>query len=642
MKNRLVKIIILHLMFLTAYAASETIAELEKKADEHFTAKEFNSAIALWMDILNRDPDNDRVQKKIETVFEIKQKKDLTLERARLDFRISRDKLQDDKQLNEGIKRGKASIENFISAYRLDPNDSKMQQMIEEMRLLEQEVKAAEEKEKVAWQKRERARQLKELASAEMKLKNPDYGLALKYWKEVLDIFPNDVEAAEGERRSKIAIDNIIKYEKIREFISRGDDLFRQENYTQARAEFQQALSLDTKNREARDKISAVDDKILSARNFEQRKSQAENYYLSGIRNINENNFDAAKDDFESALALIENYRDSKEKLASLDRLQADYKRRMEQNRLNTINREFQSGLLSFQDGRYREAIYSFETTIRLDPGNDMAKQYLERARDGQKNLEEETVDRNSPYYDIVQSLSASGKKLYDSGDFIESKKRWGKILDLFPSNRMAKEYILKCDYRINPELFKVATEDTVKKGKDDLKARRFELALSKFELIKAASPDYPGLDNLIAQAKAGAKRPEVNLAAVDRNEIEARYRRGLVLFQQGGKDNYQKALTEFKWIVGRDPNHIQALTGINRIESQLRGGGQIQEAGGGRKLTPEQERVVKKHYYAGIGFYSNNDYNNAIAEWRKVLAVDPNHIQARSNIRKCLALMAR
>jgi len=50
----------------------------------------------------------------------------------------------------------------------------------------------------------------------------------------------------------------------------------------------------------------------------------------------------------------------------------------------------------------------------------------------------------------------------------------------------------------------------------------------------------------------------------------------------------------------------------------------------------------VRKHYFSGINYYSNNDFNRAIAEWRKVLAIDPNHAKAQNNIRRCLALMGQ
>ena len=50
----------------------------------------------------------------------------------------------------------------------------------------------------------------------------------------------------------------------------------------------------------------------------------------------------------------------------------------------------------------------------------------------------------------------------------------------------------------------------------------------------------------------------------------------------------------------------------------------------------------MRKYYYSGINYYSNNDFKRAIDEWRKVLAIDPSHDRAKNNIRKTLVLLGR
>jgi tetratricopeptide (TPR) repeat protein len=48
----------------------------------------------------------------------------------------------------------------------------------------------------------------------------------------------------------------------------------------------------------------------------------------------------------------------------------------------------------------------------------------------------------------------------------------------------------------------------------------------------------------------------------------------------------------------------------------------------------------VRELYFRGINYYSANRYQDAIAEWRKVLAIDPNHEKAKNNIRQTLILL--
>ena len=58
--------------------------------------------------------------------------------------------------------------------------------------------------------------------------------------------------------------------------------------------------------------------------------------------------------------------------------------------------------------------------------------------------------------------------------------------------------------------------------------------------------------------------------------------------------------------------------------------------------LTEKQRELVNKYYNNGIIYYTSNNFQKAMQEWRKVLAIDPGNIKARNNIRKVLAFMER
>jgi len=59
-------------------------------------------------------------------------------------------------------------------------------------------------------------------------------------------------------------------------------------------------------------------------------------------------------------------------------------------------------------------------------------------------------------------------------------------------------------------------------------------------------------------------------------------------------------------------------------------------------RLTDKQRQMVRTYYYSGINYYTNNNFDKAIQEWRKVPAIDPGHEKARNNIRKSLVLLGR
>lgn len=646
MKNKNKTAIVIFFLILSASFGlrSETIEEMDKKAQEAYEKKEFNQAIALWLSILDIDTENDKIQKKIEMIYEIKQKKDLALQKAKLNYSFARGVLKTD------FKSAKAfalsSFDNYITAYRIDPKDEELQNIKEDMKRLEDEIRVEEEKERLSRANRERRERL--LAEAVKFMDEKKYPEALKNWEEILSFFPQDKDADEGRRKCQMAIDNKIKFEKINNFMAKGKELLIKKDLNAARLEFVQVLSLDPRNREAKDFIEQIDEKFEAARMGEQRKQQAENLYQSGIDNLKRSRFDEAQEDFENSLAFIKDYKDARERIKTIPALKKQFQEMENAKKFERINREFQDGLIALSEGRYKDAIAAFDTTLVLDPKNERARGYLKQAKEAQSLAEEEVVDENSPYYNIVNTIILSGKRLYNSGNYDESRKNWNNILKLFPKNRIATEYLLRCELKLNPEAFKTFAVRVLEEGNDLLKKKQPKQALKKFELIRSIAPDYPGIDKLIAQTgitkEAGiGGGGAAALTPAERGDLERRYRIAINLYQQGGKENSEKALTELQFIAKRDPDNIKAVISANKIEAELRfGPAKGGDVPGKKQLTAEQKELAKKFYYSGISYYSNNNFNKAVDEWRKVLAIEPDNIKAKNNIRKTLILLGK
>ena len=633
---------------------AQSVKNMDDEAQKHFENKEFSKAVALWLNILDLDPENAEIQRKIEMLYDMKQRKDIELEKAKYNFRVARRDLiknRDDNislkdaqsNLNESREKASVAFESFIIAYRIDPKDPEMQLLRDEMEKLEKYIVSEDTRLKVTIAQREKAEALKALAIAAMDERR--YQDSLGHWEEILAFLPQNIEAIEGKRQAELAIENAIRYESIRRYMASGVALFNQDEFNLARQEFINVLQLDPANTAADEYIDRIDERLNEKRRLEQRMRQAEIFYASGINNIRENNFNEARDDFENAIALVPDYKDSRARLSSLPGLRREFERRERERRLRLIDTEFQNGLIALTQQQYQEAISAFEKTLNLDPENQLAAVYIQRAKEALKQIEEEIVDDNSPYFDLVNSLVVSGEKLFNEGKYEESKKRWEKILELFPKNRKATEFVLKCEMKLNPERRETFAQRLVGEGNELLGKKEFRDAKTKFELVKSFYPEYPDIDNLIARSERGRGSTgggTVSLGSADRNELERRYRLGMTYYQRGGAGNLNRALTELRWVVARDPENIKAIVGVNRIEAQLRSGTSSASTVSQKGLTPEQEALVRTYYYRGINYYSNNDFNRAIAEWRKVLAIDPNHVNARNNIRRTLVLLGR
>ena len=614
----------------------DTVDEIDERAEKYYKEKDFNRAISEWLSILEIDPNNEEIQKKIESVYDEKHRKDTAVQVSKIQLRLAKRAL--DISLKETNNRYDIAWNNLVTAYRIDPKDPELQDLRDDMQAFKKTLDIENRKTRLSDAMRQQYYSLLPVAREKMKLK--EYEEALKIWKELLTIVPLDTIAGEGKRQAELAIQNRLKYERLMVMLDSAITLFDNKKYQEAELGFKQVLNIDPENKDAKSYLDKLNEVLEEKRNIELVKTQAEQLYQSGIDNVKKKQFDRAREDFENVLSLIENYKDTAARMATLERLKKEYEEQQRVARLKTIDIQFEKGLISLNDAKYKDAIASFEEVLILDPNNDLAKKYIQTAKEAQDQIEEEAVTEDSPYYSIVNSLAVSGKVLYDKGDYSESRRRWEKILDLFPKNRLATEYLLKCNIRINPKAFNEFSERYIADGRAFLKDKNFRLALQKFEMIKSIQANYPGIDALIATAKTGIGTKAPANVNVPVEEIERRTRLGIDYYRKGGEDNMKLALQQFKWINTNDPENTNALIYMNKIESQLRV--TAGEPAAAQKLNPRQQRLVSTYYNKGINYYFNNKFDQAIGEWRKVLAIDPTNEKAKMNIRRCLALLKR
>ncbi len=635
----IIAFIVIVISFLTATSIKpqvqnkQLIDNYNKQAIEYYNKKDLTKAIIEWLKILEIDPNNEDAQRNIELVYEEKHKKDISFQKAKLYYRLSRKVLPED--IDAAKNNSNIAIEHFIVAYRLDPNDPELQILKDELKLLSDEIKLELAKKRLSEEIKKKYYAL--LSEAQILMNEKRYEDAIKVWDEMLRLVPLDAVAGEGKRQAELAINNRLKFEKIMALIATGEEFFKQEKYIDSRNEFVQVLKLDEKNRVAKDYIAKIEDILDEKRTYEQRRLQAEQFYIAGVNNLKTYEFTQAQDNLENALVLIDNYKDARALLESIPQLKKEWEERQRLLRLQQIDKTFQEGLISLTEGRYRDAVSAFQATLTLDPKNELARRYLSTALDALRVEEEEIINENNPYYSIVQPLIESGKRLYNQGNIAESREQWVKILNLFPQNRMATEYLLRCDLAKNPESFQKFAEKIVNDGNKLLADKKYNEAFKKFDLIATIDPQYPEIQNLITQSKVGKRKTGGEVTDID---FRQRYNVALQLYQQGGKNNLEKALAEFKIINNKYPDNIQVAIIINKIESQLRF--RVAEQVQGKKLTPRQQELIREYYFKGINYYTNNQFDLAITEWRKVLAIDPDHEKAKNNIKKCLILLGR
>ncbi len=551
--------------------------------------------------------------------------------------RTQKEEKRKDSLLAEADSNTKDALGNFVAAYRIDPNDPELVRLREQMKILEEDLRNELNKRRIS---EEKIRQYNEFITiARGFVEQEKYEESIPEWKKALGIMPQDIYAKEELRKAELAVSNRIKFEKIKSLLAAGRVFFDAKKYPDSLAEYKQVISLDPKNRDALNYIARIEKLSYEIETSAKKRIQAEQFYQSGISNINSYDFDAALDDFNNTASLIPDYKDVQSRIRSIPQLKKNFADKLLRDKLVEIDKEFNNGLFYFSQANYKDALISFERTIKLDPNNETAIGFAKRVKEALKQQQEEVIDESSPYYDLVSSLIANGKILYEKGKYAESEENWRKILNLFPQNVIAAQYLARCQIKTDPRRFKEYIDKLASEGRELLDKKDNARALKKFEILKSVNPEYPDIANLIALASKKPVRQQANadLTATPQ-EIQDRYNEALAYYNRGGAANLRNARDNFRWIVDRDPENTKAIVALNRVEAELRASGTTVPVK--KTLTSEQEARVRELYFRGINYYSANRYQDAIAEWRKVLAIDPNNEKAKNNIRQTLILL--
>ncbi len=167
-------------------------------------------------------------------------------------------------------------------------------------------------------------------------------------------------------------------------------------------------------------------------------------------------------------------------------------------------------------------------------------------------------------------------------------------------------------------------------------RAGDWERALRAWSEVARLDPTDPG--PAAAQARW---RAELEAARTDSEQARAQadrarrqlqreetYTQALERYAQGDLDG---AETLCKKVLAADPSHRKAAELLRRIQLRREGP---------RRLSGAEEEEVRKAYLAGLTRFTEGDYEGAIAQWEKILQIDPGNQGARNNIAEAKARM--
>jgi len=145
-----------------------------------------------------------------------------------------------------------------------------------------------------------------------------------------------------------------------------------------------------------------------------------------------------------------------------------------------------------------------------------------------------------------------------------------------------------------------------------DYKKADYNGAIAKWEEVVKVRTDDVELKELIEEAKERiAKAKEKKIRGMEKH-----YNRAVAYYK---KRRWEEAMTELEEVLKLEPKHKQSGDLMKRIEEKI-------------WLTAQEGRkkMMDEYYNAGLAYFQNGEYEKAIAEFEKVLRLEPIHLQAQ------------
>ncbi|MCG2677838.1 AMIN domain-containing protein, partial [bacterium] len=272
--------------------------------------------------------------------------------------------------------------------------------------------------------------------------------------------------------------------------------------------------------------------------------------------------------------------------------------------------RRYEIGKGHYRREEFKEAIGALQEALKLNPKLSRAKNYIQKAELAikerekldkerievfkQKKIKEEEKKRQEARREAIEKHYAEGLGYYKEGKLIEAIEEWNKVLALEPEHKAGKE-IAKAE----EVLERIIGEKKIEKEEAERAKRRQEE---------------------LAKERRGAEEKR-KLIKERKSKIIAHYDQGKSHY---GKGEFEKALTNFQKVLALDPEHKGTEKYLAKCQKEI------------EKLKgKEARRKIADYFQKGEKFYREDKYLEAIDEFKKTLALNPEHVEARKYLTK-------
>jgi tetratricopeptide (TPR) repeat protein len=287
----------------------------------------------------------------------------------------------------------------------------------------------------------------------------------------------------------------------------------------------------------------------------------------------------------------------------------------------NLIQQEFESRVAVHRaqakqfelEGDYASALDEWQIALGYIPDDPEAIEGAARTRE-LLVAAQAAATRDAANQTLIATHFSRGLTFFEEKNYAGARTEWQAILAIDSAHVGAQEYMERTQGRIDEEVL-----IHIRRANEFERAGRYAEAIAEWNNVQVYEPES-------SQAAAAIQRLRNQIESVSQDYEAAQRRLQSVnlyneALQQYNRGEYQEALTNLDRVLRLQPDHEDA--------KRLR-------ALANRKLTPltqVEKDQIRRLYLAGMQHFAKDEYAKAIAEWEKILEIDPTNESVQRNI---------
>jgi tetratricopeptide (TPR) repeat protein len=262
--------------------------------------------------------------------------------------------------------------------------------------------------------------------------------------------------------------------------------------------------------------------------------------------------------------------------------------------------------------GDYSGALAQWQVVLEFVPDDAQAVAAASEARE--RLLAEQAASvRDVENQAVIRTRFAEGLDRFNENDFLGARTEWRAILAIDSTHAGAQDYLGRTNKKI----------DEIVRGHES-RARNYENngrlteAIAEWNNVQQYRPDDAQARAAITRIRGRIESVSQDYSATQRKlRIVTLYNDALTDYNEG---RYQETMTGLRELLQLQPDHADAKKLMTLAK---------------RRTTPlsgAEKARIRELYLAGMQHFSKDNYAQAIAEWQKILEIDPtNESVARS-----------